>query len=67
MQQDQSGNKRSIGQMEQCEALRNKLRAAAARNAEREQSIEVLKQELADSKVKAAKKVQNQLKNGENR
>ena len=40
----------------ECEALRDNLKAAAARNAQQEQSIEVLKQELADLKVKAAKK-----------
>ena len=39
----------------QCEALRNNLKAAA-RNADQEQNIEVLKQELADLKVEAAKK-----------
>ena len=38
-----------------CEALRDNLKTAAARNAEQENSIEVLKQELADLKVKAAK------------
>ena len=40
----------------ECEALRDSLKAAAAGNGEREQSIEVLKQELADLKVKVAKK-----------
>ena len=39
-----------------CEALRANLMASAARNAEQEQSIEILKQELADMKVNAAKK-----------
>ena len=39
-----------------CEALRDNLNAAAARNAEQEQSIEVLKQDLADLKDKVAKK-----------
>ena len=39
-----------------CEALRDNLKATAARNAEQDQSIEVLKQELAELKVKAAKK-----------
>ena len=39
-----------------CEALRDNLKAAAARKAEPEQAIEVLKQKLADLKVKAAKK-----------
>ena len=34
-----------------CEALRDNLKAAAARNAEQEQSIDLLKQELADLKV----------------
>ena len=38
----------------ECEALRDNLKAA--RSAEQEQSIEVLKQELADLKVKVAKK-----------
>ena len=42
----------------ECEAFRDKLKAAAARNAEQEQSIEILKQELADLKVKVAKKVE---------
>ena len=36
------------------EALRGNLKAAAERTAEQEQSIEVLKQELADLKVNAA-------------
>ena len=40
----------------ECEALRNNLKAAAAKNADQEQSIEVLKQELAVLKVNAAKK-----------
>ena len=41
----------------ECEALRDNLKAAAAaRNAEQQQFIEVLKQELADLKVKVAKK-----------
>ena len=40
----------------QCKALRDKLKSAAARNAEQGQSIEVLKQELADLKAKVAKK-----------
>ena len=39
-----------------CEALRDNLKAAAARNAEQDQYIEALKQELADLKVKAAKR-----------
>ena len=39
-----------------CEALPDNLKAIAARNAEQEQSIEVLKQELADLKAKVAKK-----------
>ena len=41
----------------ECEALRDNLRAAAACNAEQEQSIEALKQELADLNINAAKKV----------
>ena len=40
----------------ECEALRYNLKAAAARNAEQEQSIDLLKQELADLKVNADKK-----------
>ena len=39
-----------------CEALQDNLEAAPARNAEHEQSIDVLKQELADLKVQIAKK-----------
>ena len=39
-----------------CAGLRDNLKAAAARNAEQEQSIEVLKHELADLKVKPAMK-----------
>ena len=39
-----------------CEALQDNLKTTAARNAEQEQPIEVLKQEFADLKVKAAKK-----------
>ena len=39
----------------ECEALPNNLKAAAARKADQEQSIEVLKQDLADLKVNAAK------------
>ena len=38
-----------------CEELRDNLKAAAARNTEQEQSTEVLEQELANLKVKAAK------------
>ena len=41
---------------DELEALRDNLKAAAARTAEQEQSIEVLKQDLAGFKVKAAKK-----------
>ena len=40
----------------QCEALRDNLKAAAARNGEQEQSIDLLKQELADLKVNTDKK-----------
>ena len=40
----------------ECEALRDNIEAAAARNAKQELSIELLKQELADLRVKAAKK-----------
>ena len=39
----------------ECEALRDNLNAAAARNAEQEQSIDLLKQELADLKVNTDK------------
>ena len=39
----------------ECEALRDNLKAAAARNAEQEQSIDLLKQELAHLKVNADK------------
>ena len=46
-------------------ALRDNLKAAAARNGEQEQSIEVLKQELTDLKVKAATNGKV-IKNGEN-
>ena len=40
----------------ECEALRDNLKAAAARNAEQEQSIDLLQQELADLKVNTDKK-----------
>ena len=40
----------------ECEALRDNLKAPAARNTEQEQSIDLLKQELADLKVNADKK-----------
>ena len=40
----------------ECGALRDNLKAAAARNAEQEQSIDLLKQELADRKVNTDKK-----------
>ena len=40
----------------ECESLRDNIEAAAARNAKQELSIELLKQELADLKVKAAMK-----------
>ena len=43
-------------QSAECEALRDNLKAAAARNAEQEQPIDLLKQELADLKVNADKK-----------
>ena len=57
MQQDQRGNKKVLGKLSaECEALRDNLKASAARNAEQEQSIEVLRQELVNLKVKAAKK-----------
>ena len=39
-----------------CEAQRDNLKAAAARNAEQEQSIDLLKQELADLEVNTDKK-----------
>ena len=47
-----------------CEALRDNLKEAAARNAEQVQSIKVLQQELADLKAKAAKKRED-IENGE--
>ena len=57
MQQDQRGSKRTLVKWSaECERLRDKLKAAAARNAEHEKSMEVLKQELANLKVKAANK-----------
>ena len=40
----------------ECEALRDNLKAAAFRNAEQEQSFDLLKQELADIKVNTEKK-----------
>ena len=40
----------------ECEALRDNLKGAAARNAEPEQSIDLLKQEFADLKVNTDKK-----------
>ena len=40
----------------ECEVLRDNLKKAAARNAEQEQSIDLLKQELADLKVNTDKK-----------
>ena len=40
----------------ECEAPRDNLKAAAARNAEQEQSIDLLKQKLADLKVNTDKK-----------
>ena len=40
----------------ECGALRDNLKAAAARNAEQEQSIDLLKQELTDLKVNTDKK-----------
>ena len=40
----------------ECLALRDNLKAAAACNAEQEQSIEALKQELADLNFNDAKK-----------
>ena len=40
----------------ECEALRDNLKAAAARNAEQEQSIDLLKKELANLKVNTDKK-----------
>ena len=68
MEQDQSGNKRCIGKWSaECEALRDNLKAtAAAKNAEQEQSIEVLKKKSANLKIKTAKKGRSYRKNGEN-
>ena len=40
----------------ECEGLRDNLKAAAARNAKQEQSIDLLKQELADLKVNTNKR-----------
>ena len=57
MQQTKEATKEVLGKLStEFEALRDNLEAAADRNAEQEQSIEVLKQELADLKVKAAMK-----------
>ena len=49
----------------ECEALRDNLKAAAARNAEQEQSIDILKQELANLKVNTDKKERSHGENGE--
>ena len=49
----------------ECEALRDNLNAPAARNAEQEQSIDLLKQELADLKVNTDKKERSHGENGE--
>ena len=40
----------------ECEAFQDNLKTAAARNAEQEQSTEILKQQLTDLEVKAANK-----------
>ena len=49
--------KEALGKLSaECEELRDNLMAAAARNAEQEQSIDLLKQELADLKVNTDKK-----------
>ena len=49
--------RKALGKLSaECEALRDNLKAAAARNAEQEQSIDLLKQELADLKVSTDKK-----------
>ena len=57
LRQSQRGNKRSVGKLSaECEALRDNLKAAAARNADQEQSIDLLKQELANLKVNTDKK-----------
>ena len=49
-----------------CEALRGSFKAAAAKNAEQEYSLVVLKQKLANLKVNVAKKGEANQKNGEN-
>ena len=49
----------------ECEALRDNLKAAAARNAEQEKSIDLLKQELAGLKVNTDKKERSHGENGE--
>ena len=57
LRQSQRVNKRSIGKLSaECEALRDNLKAAAARYAEQEQSIDLLKQKFADLKVNTNKK-----------
>ena len=49
--------KEALGKLSaECEALSDNLKAAAARNAKQEQSIDLLKQELADLKVNTEKK-----------
>ena len=50
----------------ECEELSDSLKAAAAKNAQQDQSIEVLKQELANLKVNEAKKGEAIEKNGGN-
>ena len=56
-QKAKEATREALGKLSaECEALRDNLKAAAARNAEQEQSIDLLKQELADLKVNTDKK-----------
>ena len=49
--------KEALGKLSaECEALRDNLKAAAARNAKQEHSIDLLKQKLADPKVNTEKR-----------
>ena len=66
LRQSPRGNREALGKLSaECEALRDNLKAAAARNAEQEQSIDLLKQELANLKVNADKKERSHGENGE--
>ena len=56
-QSQREATREALGKLSaECEALRDNLKAAAARNAEQEQSIDLIKQELADLKVNTDKK-----------